>query len=69
MFDLNVLQYAYVMVRTRLGVIHDDERGVSTLEIILWVAGLGVMALAAIVVVSGKVTTAGGNIPTGPSGP
>ena len=69
MTELNVLRYAYLMLRVRLDAIHDDERGVSTLEIILWVAGLGVMALAAIVVVSGKVTTAGGNIPTGPSGP
>ncbi len=69
MLDPNVLRYAYLIVTTRLGVIHDDERGASTLEIILWVAGLAVMALAAIVVVTGKVTTAEGGIPTGPSGP
>jgi hypothetical protein len=69
MLDLSVLRYAYLMVRTRLGVIHDDERGVSTLEIILWIAGLAVIALAAIVVVTNKVGTAENGIPTGPSGP
>lgn len=69
MTELNVLRYAYLMLRVRLDAIHDDERGVSTLEIILWVAGLGVIALAAIVAVTGKVNTATQGIPTGPAGP
>ncbi len=69
MLDLNVLRYMCFMVTTRLGVLHDDERGAATLEQILWIAGLAVMALAAIVVVTAKVTTAEGGIPTGPSGP
>ncbi len=67
--ELHVLRYAYLMLRMRLLTAHDDERGVSTLEIILWTAGLAVIALGAIVVVTAKVTTAGNNIPTGPSGP
>lgn len=69
MTELNVLRHAYLMLRVRLDAIHDDERGVSTLEIILWVAGLGVIALAAIVAVTGKVNTATQGIPTGPAGP
>lgn len=69
MLELSVLRYAYLMFRMRLLAAESDERGVSTLETILWIAGLGVLALAAIVVVTNKVTTAEGNIPTGPSGP
>jgi len=66
MTELNVLRYAYLMLRMRLVAIHDEERGVTTLETILWVGGLAVLALAAVVVVTNKVTTAEGGIPTGP---
>ena len=67
MTELMVLQYAFHLVRARLGAIHDDERGVSTLEIVLWTAGLAVLALATIVVITNKVNTASNGIPTGPS--
>ena len=67
MMELNLLRYAYLVLRVRLDAIHDDERGVSTLEIILWVAGLATIALVAIVAVTGKVNTATNGIPTGPA--
>ena len=67
MAELTILRYAYLMMRARLSAIHDDERGVSTLEIVLWTAGLAVLALATIVIITSKVNTASNNIPTGPS--
>jgi len=60
------LQYAYFMTRARLYAAHDEEAGVSTLEIVLWISGLAILALATIIVITGKVTTAENNIPTGP---
>jgi len=67
--ELHVLRHVYLMLRMRLASIHDDERGISTLEAILLTAGFAVIALAAIVVVTARVTAAGNNIPTGPAGP
>ncbi len=64
--ELNILRYAYLLLRVRVGAVHDDEPGISTLEAILLVAGFAVIALAAIVVVTNKVTTAENGIPTGP---
>jgi hypothetical protein len=66
--ELLILQFAFTMVRAKLGALHDDERGVSTLELVLWTAGLAVLALATIVVITNKVNTASNGIPTGPSG-
>ena len=67
MLELNVLRHAFWMMRARLSAMHDDERGVTTLEIVLWTAGLAVLALATVVVVTSKVNTATNNIQTGPS--
>lgn len=60
------LHYAYLMTRSRLSAAHDEEAGVTTLEIVLWTAGLGVLALATIIFITQQVTTAQNNIPTGP---
>ena len=67
MTELTILRHAYLMMRARLSAIHDDRRGVSTLEIVLWTAGLAVLALATIVVITNKVITAENGIPTGPT--
>ena len=67
MTELTILRHAYLLMRARLAAMHDDRRGVSTLEIVLWTAGLAVLALATIVVITNKVTTAENGIPTGPT--
>ena len=69
MAELNVLKYAYLMLRVRLAANRDDERGISTLESVLLVAGFATIALLAIAFITTKVNDAGDNIPTGPAGP
>lgn len=64
--ELTVLRYAYLMMRARLSAARHDQRGVNTLELVLWTAGLGILALATIVIITTKVNTASNNIPTGP---
>ena len=64
--NLTALHYAYLMMRSRLSFLHDDDRGVTTLEIVLWIGGLAVLAIAVIAVITTKVNTATANIPTGP---
>ena len=66
--ELNALRYVYLVLRVRLDAIHKDERGISTLEAILLVAGFATIALLAIVAVTSKVNTATNGIPTGPTG-
>ncbi len=66
MLELTMLRYAYLMMRSRLSLLHDDERGVTTLEAVLWIGGLAVLAIAVIAVITTKVNTATANIPTGP---
>lgn len=60
------IEHLTMWLRANLAAIHDDERGASTLEIVLWTGGLAVMALAAILAIRAKVNTATNNIPTGP---
>jgi Flp pilus assembly pilin Flp len=67
--ELTLLRYAYLMMRSRLSSLHHDERGVTTLEAVLWIGGLAVLAIATVAVITTKVNTASNNIPTGPSGP
>jgi hypothetical protein len=67
MMELNILRYCYCMLRARLGSGRDDERGVVTLETVLWIGGLAVLALATLTVIVTKVTTARNNIPDGTS--
>ena len=69
MAELNILSYAYLMLRVRLAAARDDERGISTLEAVLLVAGFATIALLAIVFITARVNEAGENIPTGPAGP
>jgi len=53
-------------MRSRLSSLHEDDRGVTTLEIVLWIGGLAVLAIAVIAVITTKVNTATTAIPTGP---
>jgi len=64
--NLTALHYAYLMMRSRLSSLHDDDRGVTTLETVLWIGGLAVLAIAVIAVITTKVNTATTAIPTGP---
>lgn len=64
--ELTVLHCTYLMMRARLYAARSDERGVNTLELVLWTAGLGALAILTIAFVATKVTTAQNNIPTGP---
>ncbi len=56
----------YLWLRARLAIHAHDERGLTTLETVLWIGGLAVIALGAIAAITVKVTTATNNIPTGP---
>lgn len=69
MSELYVLSYAWTILRCRLAAMHDEERGITTLEAVLWIAGLGVLALGTLVVITSKVNDATDTIPTGPSSP
>lgn len=69
MTELNVLHYAYLVLKVRLAAAREDERGVSTLEAILLTAGFATIALLAIVAITAKMNTATTGIPTGPAGP
>ena len=60
------IEHLYQWLRASHAARAKDEAGITTLEAILWIGGLAVMALAAIVAIKSKVTTATNNIPTGP---
>ncbi len=60
------IEHLYVWLRALLATHAKDERGITTLETILWVGGLAVLAIAAIAAITLKITTATNNIPTGP---
>ena len=69
MSELYVLRFAWTLLRSRMAALHDDERGITTLEAVLWIAGLGVLALGTLVVITAKVNNATDTIPTGPAIP
>ena len=69
MHELYVLHYVWTFMRARLSAVHDDDRGVTTLEAVLWIAGLGVLAITTLVIITARVNKATNNIPTGPSIP
>ena len=56
----------YLWLRARLATHARGEGGLTTLETVLWIGGLAVMAIAALAAITIKVTTATNNIPTGP---
>ncbi len=69
MTELDILRHCWLMLRTRLGAMHDDQRGVTTLEAVLWIGGLAVLAIATLVLITAKVNDSVSTIPTGPTGP
>ena len=60
------IEHLYLWLRASLAAARTDEAGAVTLEQILWIGGIAVIALTAIAAVGIKVTTATNNIPTGP---
>jgi hypothetical protein len=69
MTEIEILRHCWLMLRTRLGAMHDDQRGVTTLEAVLWIGGLAVLAIATVALITSKVNDSVANIPTGPTGP
>ena len=64
MSELLVVQVLWTMLRARLDATRGDERGSPTIETVLIAAGLAAAALAAIVIIAGKITDKANNIPT-----
>jgi hypothetical protein len=64
--ELRALYFTYVMMRCRLSAARHDERGVNTLELVLWTAGLATLAILTIAFVATRVGDAQSKIPTGP---
>jgi len=60
------IDHLYLWLRASLTTRRAEEAGAVTLETILWIGGLAVLAIAALAAVTIKVTTATNNIPTGP---
>ena len=69
MSELEVLSLSWSYLRARLREAGGDRRGITTLEAVLWIAGLGTMALATLVVINGLVGDAIETIPTGRATP
>ena len=65
MSELDVLFLSWTYLRARLEAAAGDRRGISTLEAVLWIAGLGTMALGTLVVINRLVGDAIETIPTG----
>ncbi len=56
----------YLWLRAVVTARRHDEAGLTTLETVLWIGGLAVLAIAALAAITIKVNTATNNIPTGP---
>jgi hypothetical protein len=69
MSELDALYLSWTYLRARLRAAAGDHRGFSTLEAVLWIAGLGTMALGTLVVINRVVGDAVGTIPTGRATP
>ena len=69
MSELDALYLSWTYLRARLRVAAGDRRGITTLEAVLWIAGLGTMALGTLVVINRVVGDAIGTIPTGRATP
>jgi hypothetical protein len=65
MTELALLRCGWTLLRAHLDARHHDQQGITTLEAVLWIGGLAMMALAAVAMITGKVTQATNNIPTG----
>ena len=65
MSELDALYLSWSYLRARLRAAGGDRRGITTLEAVLWIAGLGAMALGTLVVINRLVGDAIETIPTG----
>ncbi len=66
MTEINILRHCWLLLCARMGAMHDDERGITTLEAVLWIGGLAVLAIATVALITSKVNDSVANIPTGP---
>ena len=66
MSEFTALHYLYLLLQARRLRTEASERGATTLETVLWIAGLAVLAIGTIAIVTTKVNTAANKIPTGP---
>jgi hypothetical protein len=66
MAELHLLRCYWSTLHSRLAATRVDQRGITTLEAVLWIGGLAVLALASVAMITGKVNQATNNIPTGP---
>ena len=65
MIELTVLPVVLALVRSNLHALRTDDRGSPTVETVLIAAGLAALALAVVVIIVAKVTSAANHIPTG----
>ena len=63
------IEHLYLWLRANLAASRHDEAGITTLETILWIGGLAVLAIAAVAAITLKINTATSAIPTGPPTP
>lgn len=66
MTEINLLRHCWLITRARLASMHDDDAGITTLEAVLWIGGLAVLAIATVALITTKVTDSVATIPTGP---
>ena len=67
MSEFTMLHFVYLLISTRLSALHDDERGITTLEAVLWIGGLAVLAVATVAAIGVIVGDATNKIPSGPA--
>jgi len=60
------IENLYLWLRAAVAACRDGEGGITTLETILWVGGLALLAITALAAITIKINTATNNIPTGP---
>ena len=63
------IEHLYLWLRASLAARRHDEAGITTLETILWIGGLAVLAIAAVAAITIKINDATRAIPTGPTTP
>ncbi len=66
MAEIHILRCYWTALQSRVAAMRVDQRGITTLEAVLWIGGLAVLALASVAMITGKVNQATNNIPTGP---
>jgi len=63
--ELQIIGFAFTLLRSRLADAREDEAGSPTIETVLIAAGLAALAIAVVTIIAIKVTSKANNIPTG----